>query len=410
MFFRTRFIWRVALRYFLSGGTQTALTVAGVAFGVTVYLFITALISGLQQGLINRTIGSSSQITLEPLDEGARLLSDSKATVLGDSQPFTEREGRIRDYFDLILKLDAFPGVTAVNPVATGPGFAVRGGTTRPITILGVDEERVLQIFDIRRNIKQGRYDLGGQNIAIGTELARLLGLKAGDKMRIVSSRGVDGVFTVAGVFDAGNNNVNERSVYVSLKQGQQLNQMAGSASRIEMKAAVPFQADKTAAGIRAATGYKVKSWQEDNRELLGALQSQSSTTGLIRIVVMILVGTSIASVLVVIVLQRSREVGILRSMGASVQSIQSVFLALGFITGFAGAFAGISFGGLFVFLMSLVPGNNPTKPGFLFPFDFQISTALEALIIATAVATIAGFFPSRRAALMSPVDVIRQG
>jgi len=168
------FSFNIGYRYFRSGGSQTVLTVVSVGFGVTVYLFITSLIFGLQNGLIKTTIGNSSHITVEANDEVARILQIDGQQNLSSVQPFNEHEVTLKGYRGVVSKLDRVTGVTAVSPVSSGAGFAIRGGQSRPISLVGIEEDRGSQIFDIRNALKSGRLDLAGQGTAIGTELARL--------------------------------------------------------------------------------------------------------------------------------------------------------------------------------------------------------------------------------------------
>ncbi|MEQ1820906.1 MAG: FtsX-like permease family protein [Fimbriimonadaceae bacterium] len=405
-----RFSFKVGLRYFQSGGSQTALTIASVAFGVTVYLFISSLIFGLQSGLIRTTIGSSSQITIEPLEEAARVLPLQGQRSLSTVQPFNERIGTIRAYLTLLPELDKISGVTAVSPVASGSGVAIRGGQSRPITILGIDENRGAQVYDFRTAMASGRFDLAGQGCAVGIELARLLGLKVGDKLRVESARGVDQIFSITGIFDAGNKGANERSLYVSLPNGQRLNDMIGAVSRIEMKVADPLVVEPATEVVRNTTQLQVQNWKEGNADLLAGLAAQSQTTGIIRIFVMILVATSVASVLIVSVLQRSREIGILKSLGASTRDLQNIFIVLGALVGATGALVGVGCGGLLILGLAQIPGDSGIRPGYALPIDLQPTLVIEAFLVAFVIGSVAAILPARRAALMNPVDVIRQG
>ena len=404
------FSFKVGYRYFRSGGSQTVLTVVSVAFGVTVYLFITSLIFGLQNGLIKTTIGNSSHITVEANDEVARVLPLEGPKNVSTVQPFNEREVSLKGYRGIISNLDRVRGVTAVSPVATGAGFAIRGGQSRPITVVGIEEDRGSQIFDLRTAMKSGRLDLGGQGSAVGIELARLLGLKVGDKVRVVSAKNVDQVYRINGIFDSGNKNVNERSFYVSLSNGQRLNNMVGSVSRIELKVGDPFGVDPIADVIQKETGLKVETWKQLNAELLSGLAAQSQTTSIIRVFVMILVATGVASVLIVSVMQRSREIGILKSMGVSTRRLQGIFIVLGSLVGLSGALVGIGLGGSMVLLIAQIPGNSGFRPGYALPIEMQFSVVLEAFMVAAGIGSVAAILPARRAALMNPVDVIRLG
>jgi lipoprotein-releasing system permease protein len=226
----------------------------------------------------------------------------------------------------------------------------------------------------------------------------------------VVSAKGIEQVYKVNGIFDSGNKNVNERSFYISLSNGQRLNDMIGSVSRIELKVGDPFGVDPIADVIKGETGLKVETWKQVNSELLSGLSAQSQTTSIIRLFVMILVATGVASVLIVSVLQRSREIGILKSMGVSTRRLQGIFIVLGSLVGLSGALVGIGLGGLIILLIAQIPGNSGFRPGYALPIEMQFSFVMEAFVVAAGIGSVAAILPARRAALMNPVDVIRIG
>ena len=383
---------------------------ASVAFGVTVYLFITSLIYGLQKGFTATTIGNASQVTVLPLETTPRILPIPNSTNVGTALPFNARELTLKGYAAVVHQLDAVPGIVAVSPVSSGSGVVVKGGQTRPITILGVDESRSSQIFDLRKAMSFGRLDLGGQGCCVGVELARLLGLNVGNKIRIVSASGVELVMRINGIFQSGNLNVSERSFYVSLGNGQRLNNMIGAVSRIETQVADPFVVNPVVKQIRLRTNLKVQTWQEVNAELLSGLAAQTQTTTIIQVFVIILVAASVASVLIVSVMQRSREIGILKSMGASTSTLQAIFVFMGAFVGIGGALAGAGLGGALVLVIGEIPGQSTIKPGYLFPIEMKIIFLVQAFAVTSIMATLAAVLPARKAALMDPVEVIRQG
>ncbi len=404
------FCLRVGFRYFRSGGSQILLSIASVAFGVTVYLFITSLIFGLQKGFIATTIGNSSHLTLLPLEPEVRTFSVGDTKVVSSVLPFNEREVTLRSYLSVIRQLEDIPEITTICPVSAGSGVVIKGGQNRPVSILGIDEGRGSQIFGIGRSIVSGELDLSGQSCCVGSELARLLGLKVGDKLRVLSAKERVLVANITGIFKAGNINSNERLLYVSLANGQRLNDMVGAISRIESQVTDPFLVETTAARATLITNLKVQNWKEVNKDLLNGLAAQSQTTNIIRFFVLILVATSIASVLIVSVLQRSREIGILKSMGASSLALQGIFTYLGMLVGVSGASVGVGIGGALILGIGEIPGNSSIKPGYLFPIEIQGGFLGEAFLVTAGIATAAALLPARRAAQMNPVDVIRQG
>jgi lipoprotein-releasing system permease protein len=409
------FEWKVATRYFITGGMQSVLTVLGVAVGVTVFVFIASLIGGLQKGLIQRTIGSLSQVTIEPQPNDPKTLADLMTEPPGSLsltrvEKMGQREARIDNWKPLVALLDREPGVTAVSPVVSGAGFAIRGSQTRPITFRGCDAERNSRIIDLQNRMVAGRYDLSGQNCVIGIELAKDLGIGLRGKIRTQSSKNRELTFTVAGIFDAGNADVNRRSFYISLTNAQRLLDLVGYITAIETKVADVFEANTIADRIAAKTGLDVKSWMRQNVELLGALQAQSGSRDMIKAFTMVSVAFGIASVLIVSVVQKSREIGILKSMGARTRSILLIFLFQGLFVGALGSLLGCALGAGLVWLILQIPGTNPAQAGRLFPAELEWSYLVQAFVTSVVIGILAGVAPARRAAKLDPVEVIRYG
>src|SRR5690606_28054154 len=198
--------------------------------------------------------------------------------------------------------LDEQPGVRAVSPLATGPAIARRGQARASVALMGIDPERYQRIVPIARDLRAGRFTIEGDQVAIGTELARDLGLSVGDKLRLDGGQGRERVVRVAGIFELGVRELDARYVYLDLRQAQ-----------IHMTVDDIFAADRTAERLARLTGMQAESWMATNGQLLNALTSQSMTTQMIRVFVGLSVAFGIASVLAVSVVQRTREIGILR-------------------------------------------------------------------------------------------------
>jgi len=398
----------LAARYLLASRVHTVLTLGGVAAGVAVYIFISALIGGLQKDLVKQVIGSVSQVTLEPAEETARPLSamggaPGGGTTLTRAQRVVDREPKLRGWRPLVAVLDREPGVTAVSPVCSGPGFAIRGQQIQPIAIRGIDPERANRIGNLAGKMVSGRYDLSGQNCVIGTELARLLGVRLKDKVRTRSGKGRERVFSVAGIFDAGIVEVNTRSFLVSLPNAQRLLDLVGSVTAVEMKVENVFEADTVATRLAGTTGLKAESWMTQNRDFLVGLRAQNMTSTIIRLFVMVAVAFGIAAVLAVLVVQKSREIGILKSMGARTRTVMLIFIFYGLLVGSCGAMFGSILSEGLLWTFSRVP-----------ELTFHIPPArdyfLEALAVSLTASTLAALVPARRAARLDPVEVIRLG
>lgn len=403
------FAWFVALRYLREGRMQTLLILAGVSVGVGVIIFLAALIDGLQASLVRQTLGTQAHVVVRRPDEAPRLLTtgDGAGQVVRIEQP-AQRLRAIDEWRQVMAQIEATPGVTAVSPAVTGPAFAIRGAANRAVALRGVEPDRFNRIVDVRAAIRSGRYLLTGANAVIGTELAHALGVAAGDQIRLATASGRAETFTVSGIFDLDNKEINQRWVLVSLREGQTLLGLAGGVSTLEAKVARIFDAERIAGRIAAATGLTAESWMTLNRQLLVGLRSQNSSRYMIQTFVIVAVTLGIASVLVVWVVQKNREIGILRAMGTTRRQIARIFLIQGGLLGFGGWILGSLFGTLLSLgfaRMARNPDGSPTFPVALTPELF-----LGTLVLALAVGHFSAVGPARRAALLDPAQAIHHG
>ena len=237
------------------------------------------------------------------------------------------------------------PGVLAVSPMLSGAGFAARADASQPIAMMGVDTQAYQRIVRMDKYLKAGRFEVSGANAVIGVELAKDLGVTVGDKIRLVTMDGRNDLFSIAGIFDIGNRDLNRRWVFISVKVAQTLLDLPGGITQIDLRVADLFAAEAIARPLAGANRPEVESWMQTNAQLLSALNSQSISNNLIRAFVTVIVAVGIASVLVVSVVQKQKEIGILRAMGASPQRIMAVFLLQGGFYGLVGSALGSASG-----------------------------------------------------------------
>lgn len=404
------FEWIIALRYLREGRAQSLLILAGVAVGVGVIVFLSALISGLQVSLIDRTLGTQAHIVLKRPDEVPRLLlgRDGQVGVLAHVERPAQRLRSILQWQQVVTSIDRVPGVSALTPTVTGAAFARQGTANRAILLRGIDPDGFCRIVDIASKVVAGRFAVNGTDAVIGSDLAAALGLAVGDKVRLATPDDNADVFTVRGIFDIGNQDANERWVFVSLRAAQTLLDLQGGVSTLEVRVEDIFAAESIAESLAARTGLEADSWMKSNTQLLVGLRSQSSSSYMIQVFVIVAVALGIASVLVVSVVQKSREIGILKAMGTPTRRIIRVFLIEGALVGLAGSVLGVALGaGLAVFFASLA--TNPDGSA-TFPVDLSVALFLRASIIATVTGIVAAAAPAHRAARLDPVQVIRYG
>ncbi|MDC0682638.1 ABC transporter permease [Sorangium atrum] len=404
------FEWFVALRYLRDAKGQTALILAAVSVGVSVIVFLSALINGLQVSLIDKTLGSQPHITLQVQREAARPLVDpsNDLAVARSVQPAPQRLRSIDQWPLVMADAERTAGVVAASAAIVGAGFAVRAEAKNAIVVRGVDPERFLAIIDVRKRMRAGRFDVAGGDAVIGVVLANELGVGVGDKIRITTTEGIDDVVAITGVFSLGNEAVDKTWVITSLRRAQTLYALPGGATSIELKVADVFAAEAVAGELRGRTGLKADSWMKINAELLTGLSAQSSSKSMIQFFVVLAVALGIASVLIVSVVQKSREIGILRAVGTPRGRVLRIFLIQGAVLGLLGSFVGSALGALLSKLFEgLVRGPDGAPK---FPVQLDLELFVLATALAVGVGLLAAVLPARRASRLDPALAIRNG
>jgi len=394
--------WTIAITFLRDGHAQTAMIMVGIAVGVAVIVFVSALIEGLQSNIIERTLGTQAHIRLLSPDEINIILPPAPGTVqLLQEDKRAQRLRSINNWQSVTATLDGLPLLTAVSPVVSGPAFARRGEALESVALVGIDVERYQRIIPLRDYIHAGRLRVGGGDAMIGRQLADNLGLRVGDKLRLETGQQNNAVVNIAAVFELGVRELDARYIYLDLKQAQALLNLPGGVTVIDVTVEDIFSADIIARQVERLTSLKAESWMETNAQLMSALSSQSVSTNMIKVFVAISVAFGIASVLSVSVVQRTREIGILRATGATQRQVLRVFLIQGGVLGLLGSIIGVAVS------YALVWSFNTYGPG-LFHIPVARSLVVMSVVLATLTGVLAAAVPSRRAARLDPVVAIR--
>jgi lipoprotein-releasing system permease protein len=398
---------RVATRFLREGRMQTLLIIVGVAAGVAVVAYISALISGLQRNTLEKTLGAQAHVTLSVRDDAVLPARPPEpgSHWLAQAQPRAQRPRSIVNWQAMVPVLEALPGVAAVSPMVAGAGLALRGEASRSIALVGVELDRYDRIIGLRRKITSGTARLGPGEGIVGRELAEDLGVRPGDRISVVTG-GVTDSLRVTALVDLGVRELNRRTVIVPLRAAQSLESLPGGATRIDLVLDDVWAAQDIADDLARRWPLKVESWQQANAQLVSALNAQSVSTALIRVVVMVVVVLGIASVLVVSVVQKRREIGILRAMGATQGQVLRIFLLQGAIVGALGSAAGVVLAvGLVWAFTHFVRGADGLP---LFNITLAPLLALQVAGVATLCGVLAAVAPARRAAALDPAQAIR--
>ena len=401
------FEWIVAARFLREGRMQSLFIVGGVSIGVAVIVFMPALLAGLQANLVRRVLTAQPHVQLLPPKEQVRVLHlDDGAARATTTQAPLQRLKSIDQWQALLTQLRAMPEVKVVSPTVSGATLIQRGDTSRSLSLAGVELEHYDRIVSLSEKIVKGRARLDATDILIGVELANDLGLSVGDKLRVSAASGAANTFEITGILDLGNKGANQRTGFASLHSAQSLLGYAGGVTSIDLTVHDIYAAEVVAQRIAAQAPVQADSWIKTNAQFFSAVQSQSMANTAIRFFVGLSVAFGIASVLVVSVVQRSKEIGILRAMGISRRQIMRVFLLQGGLLGLGGALIGCVVGSI---ALKLWLGYAKTPDGSpMFPVSFDAPLYLTALGLATLTGLLAALAPALRAARLDPVVAIR--
>jgi len=396
---------KIALRFMRGGRSQTIFIASGIAIGVAVMIFLGLLITSLQASLVDQTIGNNAHITISapqdlitrrlesPGQEGQLLLRGNDTNVIRslDNWPQISRQ------------LEEDLRITALSPSVQGTAFIRSGGKDRSVQIKGIDLQKADTIYEISGRLAEGVASLDGSNVLIGTDLAKDLDLVAGDGLNVLLPSGESTRLLVSGIFDLESEAVNSTLVFMDLSRAQKLFNIGSGVSELEIQVSSPFDADLIAeewSGL--IPDARIQNWKDQNAQLLSALSSQGSSSYTIQFFVILSITFGISSVLAVSVVQKSREIGIMKAMGATKKSARRIFVYQGLILGVAGAASGILLGILLLYFFNRFAGSLTISYNFL-----QIA---GIAVIAVAASTLASVIPARRSAELNPMEAIKNG
>jgi lipoprotein-releasing system permease protein len=392
----------IALKFLRQGFAQTVLILVGIGVGVAVIVFIVTLVNGLQENIVQRTLGTQAHVRVEPREETnlpATVQAHSTQLMLDD--PRAQRLRSINNWPQIMTELEAMPGVKAASAVVSGPAFARRGEAVKSVSILGMDPERYERIIPISEDIIAGHFKVQAGDTVIGSKLAHDLGVRVGSKLRLDAGNNRTAVVNITGIFELGVREIDSRYVFIDLKQAQALLGLFGGVTVIDLTVHEIFQASDVADRVARLTQLKSESWMQTNSQLMNALKSQRLSSTLISFFVALSVAFGIASVLAISVTQRTREIGILRAMGARRGQMLRVFLIQGAVLGLGGSLAGGGVGWAMVWIFN-----------HFGPRLFDISPSMAVIPVAVAIATVTGVIaaiaPAWRASRLDPVAAIR--
>ncbi len=377
----------IAWRFLTSAKRQTLIIILGISVGVSVQVFIGSLISGLQKSLVDSTIGSSSHVTL------------------------VNPDGFISDYqVNLNLINTEVSEATVVAPAFDIPLGILRKDTlTKEILVRGFDLDLSNDIYKFEDRLTDGNeMPLNDNEVILGIGIKEALNLQKGDT--ITYDLGGDlHTFTIVNFFDFEVEQVNQSWAVTTLNTAQVILNQPNQVTSIEMQIKEVFNARIVAENITqlfTTSSFETSNWMDQNEALLSGLNGQETSSLMIQVFVIISVVLGISSVLAITVLQKSKQIGILKAMGINDKDASLIFLSEGFILGIFGAIGGVllGLGLLYSFqTFALNPDGTPVVPLFIEP-NFILISAMIALV----ASTLAALTPAIKSSKLTVIEVIR--
>lgn len=396
---------KIATRYLTASKSQTSLLVLGVAVGVFIFIFMSALIGGLAEFILSRTVGDISHVTITAEERDPAILISPDGQILAVVERGRSRTATLAQAATFVPLIETVPGVVAVSPQISGAGFLTRGAQVAQVSVTGLEPGRESAILNLDGYMIQGSARLGSGLIILGETLADDLSLRLGQTLRLHSSSGVSAVLTLSGIYKTGNGMIDASSIYVSLSSARTLFALPQGVTRIEIKLADLNTADATALRIRALTGLDAVPWTEGAEQLMEALNAQAQTGYFLKSFALITIVIGVASALLLSTYRRRPEIGIMRAMGAGRGFVIFVFVTQGALIGLMGGLSGAVLGYL---ALLPFPSRDDFQVGTL-PMDITQGSYGLAITLTVIGAIMASILPARAAARVDPVQAIGQ-
>jgi lipoprotein-releasing system permease protein len=360
----------------------------GLAVGVAVQIFVGMLLQNLQAGLVDTVVGTSSHVTVLP----------------------GEDEVTISDWEAVVQEMEAIEDFQTVAVTADSSALLQEGEETRSVQVRGFQFEKADRMYRIDESIYEGEMPSSDDQVLVGLQLQEDLGLELDDTVTLITADRETFNFTVSGFFDLGNTALNERWVMMRLEASQGMFGMGDDVTSVESQVGEVFEADsiaKRVAKLPSTSGLTVVNWIDSNEDLFSALASQGASSIMIQTFVLMSVVIGIASILSITVLQKSRQIGILKAMGIKDRASSIIFLSQGLFLGLGGAVIGMALGTvLFLGFLQGISQSGDT----IISSDLNYTFILASGLIATLAALGASLLPAAKSRKLDPIEVIRNG
>ena len=410
-------LYQIAMKHILARKRQSMVSLAGIILGVAFFLAISSLMQGSERDFMKRLVDNSPHITISdefrnPRRQPLQILYPDHLLDIHNVKPLTETRG-IRGYEQILGYLKSIDGVRA-SPVLLGQAVISYTGKNQGITLNGMIPSEVGDVTTIRDYMIVGTMEdliSDPDGIVIGAELARRLSLGRGDHVTVVSPTGGVRVFRIFGIFRTGRGSYDSSQTFVDLKRVQSLFDRANRINSIIVKMPDPNMAQTVARDVEGRFSYKSVSWQEASEDLMNTFAIRNTIMYTVVSAVLVVAAVGIYNVISTVVMEKQKDIAILKSMGFTAPEIQKIFLVQGSILGIVGAGLGLPLGSLLMLLLQQIEIKPPGGTEIVsMPLVWDWPQFAVAAAFAMIAAMLAAFLPARKAARVDPVVILRGG
>ncbi len=417
------FEWMIAWRYLRAkraeGGVSvmTWISLIGITLAVFALILTLAVRAGFRAEFVDTILGANAHVTV---------------FNIGEVDAETGRYDRtLQDYDAMAERVRDVPGVTIAVPLIKGQVMANLRDRNAGVQVFGITLENLKNIPRIANpETSLGDIETFPQGLAIGSRVARTLGVTVGGRIRLISPNGVKTAlgttprvksYEVVYIFTAGRYDIDATRVYMPFAEAQSFFNRETRADELEVMVQDPEAVDEIAPEVRKAAGEnsQVWTWRDASGGYLKALDMEDNVMFVIMTVLVLIAAMNIVSGLIMLVKNKGRDIGILRTMGLSEGSVLRVFFICGAVTGIAGTVLGVIFGclaalnidGIFLVLNFLSGGpvwDGAVRPIDSLPAKLQFGDVVSAVVLSLGLSFVVTIFPARRAARMNPVEALR--
>jgi len=385
----------IAFRYLISKRKEkfisiiSLISIMGVAVGVTALIVVLAVMSGFDNDLREKIIGTNSHIIIE-------------------------KEGGISNYDSLVNEINKMPHVMASSPFLNGQALIRQDEQVLGVILRGIDPAREKQVTNIQKYLQEGTIELMRDNVMIGKELASRLNLKLGDNISLISAADPEPKdFRIIGIFNSGMFEYDMSLIFTILESAQNFYAAGNVAGGIGIRVDDADKAGMIKKEIQKTLGfdYWVRSWTELNKNLFSALKLEKITMFIILALIVVVACFNIASTLIMTVMEKTKDIGILKSIGANNLSIRRIFMLDGFLIGFTGTVLGAAAGFLICYLLKTYQFIKlPSDIYYIdrLPVNLEWSDSIAVLASAIIISLVSTLYPAWQASRMEPVEALR--